>query len=129
MIKYRPVRGSLLDAMSAHRDFLTVQDMFEWIVEHYASISCGPAPFDVSDLVLGDTVVNDRRIGWVDTRAVCVKRWLSITYEHPACIGHCASVFEMPSDFSWLPEHMRSYAMERALKHFSPSQENGGEQK
>lgn len=123
---FRPHRGSLYESMLGRFCRSSYESMLEGIVIQYRD-SDGDAPFGVSDIIVEDDCISDERIGWKDCRAVCVRFYYN-PLEHPVCIGHCASVFEMPSDFSWLPERMRPYAMERALKHFSPAQENGGEQ-
>ena len=92
MIKYRPHRGSLEDAMKEAREFETYEDM-KWHVLRELSIGGIIRPFDLDDIVIGDVLGDDDRIGWKNVRHVCVKRYGSDDYMklygNPLCIGWC----------------------------------------
>lgn len=92
MIKYRPHRGSLEDAMKEAREFETYEDM-KWHILREHSIGGIIRPFDLDDIVIGDVHGDDDRIGWKNVRYVCVKRYGSDDYMKlygcPQCIGMC----------------------------------------
>lgn len=90
MIKYRPQRGGLDEAMAEAREFATYEDMKQYIVQGYAEWN---HPFGVDDIVIGENIGNDDRIGWKNVRHVCTKRWGGHDYIQeygcPQCIGWC----------------------------------------
>ena len=94
MIKYRPHRGSLEDAMKEAREFETYEDMKQHVLrEHTIWNTDGVTLFDLDDIVIGDVLGDDGRIGWKNVRYVCVKRYGSDDYMKlygcPQCIGMC----------------------------------------
>ena len=93
MIIYRPHRGSLSDAMSEARVFANENEMKRWIVDDSAK-AFGEPLFLVDDIVIDEEAIVDARIGWNDTRYVCVKRYGSEVYSVPQCIGMCATDFQ-----------------------------------
>lgn len=94
MVIYRPHRGGLAEAMELAKEFDDFDAMKEYIVEQESKIvpEWG-APFSVDDIVISEESVDDKRIGWKDTRHVCVKRYYSedymAKYGSPQCIGVC----------------------------------------
>jgi len=80
--------------MEESREFETVEGMKQYIVEQHASLFNEP-PFTFDDIVIREESVEDPRIGWKDTRCVCVKRFLSKDFIKmcgaPQCIGFCAT--------------------------------------
>ncbi len=92
MIKYRPHRGALADAMSEAREFETVEQMKEFVAASFCMDGCKPA-FGVEDIVIGEMLGDDKRIGWKNVRHVCVKRYMNDDfmeiYGSPQCIGWC----------------------------------------
>lgn len=98
MIIYRPHRGGLAEAMSEAKEFDNVDSMKQYIVEQWTESLGGRKPFDVDDIVLDDETIDDDRIGWHDTRYVCIKRFGNEDYMEkygsPQCIGFCATDYE-----------------------------------
>lgn len=97
MIIYRPQRGGLLEAMKEAVEFENEEEMKKYIVEKALTIN-GQKPFDAEDIELDDRTYPDERIGWYDTRYVCVKRWgdkdyLKL-YGTSQAIGYCATQYE-----------------------------------
>lgn len=82
-IKYRPQRGCLEEAMRESREFASIEEMFTTI----ASESNGL--FNAEDLLIGADVINDERIGWKESRAICTKQYGDLRYDVPQCIGFC----------------------------------------
>lgn len=98
MIKYRPHRGSLSDAMKEARVFGNIDEMklFVWDSWNRWMDWCGVKEcgfFDLEDIVIGEVLGDDNRIGWKNVRHVCIKRfgdkdYMEI-YGSPQCIGWC----------------------------------------
>lgn len=84
VIKYRPQRGSLDEAMQESREFISIKEMFDTI----ASESNGL--FQTEDLIIDECTCKDERINWKESRMVCTKRFGDITYDVPQCIGFCS---------------------------------------
>ena len=84
MIKYRPHRGLLTDAMAEMKTFDTIDEMFAFIVQDWSGC------FNKEDLSISDNIGKDNRIDWKETRYVCTKRVCSEFYETPQCIGMCS---------------------------------------
>ena len=91
---YRPHRGGLAESMRLAQVFSSFDEMKEVIAASWASVCGTPPPFDKDDIVINDdSVVNDERTGWEDTKYVCVKRMYDEVYSVPQCIGMCATIF------------------------------------
>lgn len=71
MVKYRPHRGALCDAMAEMRIFDSVEDMFHYIVEDWKAYG---NPFDIGDLTITCDEGKDERINWKEGRYVCTRR-------------------------------------------------------
>lgn len=82
MVKYRPHRELLADAMREARLFATVEEMYEWIASEGW---CSP-----EDLSISENRGKDSRIDWEETRYVCTKRMGTEVYDVPQCIGMCS---------------------------------------
>lgn len=89
MIKYRPHRGTLADAMSEEREFNTLDEMYEHIANVWNSWSIVEL-FTKEDLIVSDDFGKDSRIDWKETRYVCTKRMGHTVYDDPQCIGMCS---------------------------------------
>lgn len=88
LIKYRPHRGLLADAMAEAKEFNTIDDMIDFIVgEHNFK---GRSAFDRDDVVIDEPHGDDDRIGWKNVRHICVKRYYDEIYDTPQCIGMCS---------------------------------------
>lgn len=85
MIIFRPHRGSLADALSEAKEFNSEEEMKQYIVDDWQGY------FSFDDIVIDDKSINDDRIGWVDTRYVCTKRFGDKVNDIPQCIGMCAT--------------------------------------
>ena len=92
MIKYRPQRGSLSSALKDEQIFNTMDDMKQYVYEEWRR-ACdflgGKPPFKPEDIVIGEILGDDNRIGWKNVRHVCIKRLLGDVYKTPQCIGWC----------------------------------------
>ena len=92
MIKYRPHRGSLGEAMKEAREFETTEEMKKFIMNDLNNSGFGKL-FDINDIVIGDVLGDDDRIGWKNVRHVCIKRIGDAdymkAYGSPQCIGWC----------------------------------------
>ena len=82
-IKYRPHRLLLSEAMSEYREF----DSVEGLIEHVVNNNHGM--ISAEDVVIGQVIGDDHRIGWNNCRHVLVKRFGGETYDIPQCIGWC----------------------------------------
>lgn len=83
MIKYRPHKGSLADAMAEYREFDSIAKMLKHIesqLNGYVS---------TSDIVIGEAHGKDERVGWNSWRYVCTVRFGDERYLIPQCIGTC----------------------------------------
>lgn len=87
MVKYRPHRGSLSDAMSVSKEFDTVDQMLKYIVAEW---NRGIDAFDISDLSITEDYGKDKRIDWKENRYVCTRRICEDKYDIPQCIGMCS---------------------------------------
>ena len=86
LIFYRPHRRSLTEALQELEIFTSVDEMFDFIVEHQPFDDV----FDKSDLSIGEDIGPDERIGWSETRYILTKRCCSKIYDTPQCIGMCS---------------------------------------
>lgn len=89
MIKYRPHKGELDEAMENSRTFNTLEEMYRYIVSDWNSQGFGVL-FKEEDLSITENMGNDTRIDWKENRYVCTKRMGTEIYETPQCIGMCS---------------------------------------
>ena len=61
MIKYRPHRGMLEDAIKESREFPTLDDMFEHVVKEWNQSGFGQL-FTKADLIVSESHVADKRV-------------------------------------------------------------------
>ena len=92
MIIYRPHRSTLSQAMSEAKEFDNEDDMKNYILKDWDGL------FSFDDIVIDDKSVKDDRIGWNDSRYVCMKRcgkndYIKL-YGVPRCIGMCATDYK-----------------------------------
>ena len=91
MIKYRPHRGSLAISMQFAREFETIEEMKTCIL--FENTFSGIRMFDRDDIVIGDIIGADERIGWKNFRYVMTKRYHNEDYMKeygfPQVIGMC----------------------------------------
>ncbi|MBP0064980.1 hypothetical protein JYQ78_17580 [Anaerobutyricum hallii] len=83
MIKYRPHRGSLAEAMNEMKIFNSKEDMFKAIVINWNGF------ISYEDLSISEDSGKDNRIDWKETRYVCTKRIGDEVYDVLQCIGMC----------------------------------------
>lgn len=98
MIKYRPHRGLLDDAMAEMKTFNTLDEMFEYIVQDCYGYLCK------EDLSVSEDFGKDSRIDWKETRHVCTSRFGAAVYNVPICIGMCSieDIINKERDTDWL---------------------------
>lgn len=84
MIKYRPHRRFLDEAMAEMKTFDTIDEMFTFVVQDWSGC------LSKEDLSISDDIGKDRRIDWKETRYVCTKRIGSDFFDTPQCIGMCS---------------------------------------
>lgn len=90
MIVYRHHRGSLDEAMKTARTFENEKEMIQNICDDLNAVI--PNMVSESDIVIGDIIGDDDRIGWKNVRHVLAKRFGPENYVHPQCIGFCAKI-------------------------------------
>lgn len=94
MVIYRPHRGLLAVAMAEAREFHNFEEMKRYIYEQAEEFN-GVKAFEIEDIVIDDDKCEDWRIGWNDTRHVCINRYFGENfidnYGAPQCIGQCAT--------------------------------------
>ncbi len=84
MIKFRPHRDGLSEAMNEMEIFDSKEDMFNTIVINWDGF------ISYEDLSISEDYGKDNRIDWKETRYVCTKRIGNETYDVPQCIGICS---------------------------------------
>lgn len=85
MFRYRPHRGTLEDAMKEAKEFITMDQMFDYIVN--------TDPFHLlkkEDLSISENLGKDDRIDWSECRNVLTKRYGKDVYDTPQAIGWCS---------------------------------------
>lgn len=83
MFKYRPHRGSLDKSMKEEKGFVTMDQMFDYIVK--------TDPLHIlqkEDLYISEDQGKDDRIDWSESRNVMAKRYGKNDYPQP--IGWCS---------------------------------------
>ena len=97
MIIYRPHRGSLIDAMKEAKEFETLDEMKDYIVDDWDGF------IKKDDIVLSEETHDDNRIGWKNVKHVCTKGILEYDgtykdyiklYNTPQCIGMCSEEYQ-----------------------------------
>lgn len=86
MIIFREQKGSLAESLAEAKEFKNVEEMKKYIVDKFAILSFF---ITADDIVIGDTTINDYRIGWEDSRNVCIMNNCS-----KSCIGICATQYK-----------------------------------
>ena len=84
MIKYRPHRRTLGEAMAEEQSFETEEQMLKYVADQWDGV------FTKEDLVIGEDIGKDNRIDWRETRYVCTRRFGDVEYDVPQCIGMCS---------------------------------------
>lgn len=78
--------------MQESKEFYSIDEMKEYVHQQH-TILFGKEPFNLDDIVIGDALGDDDRIGWKNVRHVCVKRYFGDDYIKkygcPQCIGWC----------------------------------------
>lgn len=85
MFRYRPHRGSFEDSMREAKEFITMDQMFDYIVN--------TDPFHLlqkEDLSISENLGKDNRIDWSECRNVLTKRYGKDVYDTPQAIGWCS---------------------------------------
>jgi hypothetical protein len=103
-IIFRPHKHTLDEAMKEAREFDSVDEMKQFIVEYYSHK--GPS-FSVDDLIINDEseIENDKN-GWKDEKYVCTKRWKEEVYETPQCVGMCATIYPSLNPIIFRPHRL-----------------------
>ena len=87
MIKYRPQRGGLSEAMAEAREFESYDDMFDFVCKDWNGW------VKKEDIVLTDPFGDDDRIGWKNVRHICIAKLGNEDYiekyGNPQCIAWC----------------------------------------
>lgn len=83
MIKYRPHRGSLDEAMKEMKTFKNIANM----LKHIEKESDGAV--SSSDIIISESFGKDERIYWNSWRYVLTKRYGNEKYDTPQAIGMC----------------------------------------
>lgn len=88
LIKYRPNRPTLAEALADAKEFNTIDEMYDYVVSTWklGDIEC----LSKEDLSIAENLGKDERCGWKETRYVCTTRILFDKYKTPQCIGMCS---------------------------------------
>ena len=86
MIKYRPQRGGLAEAMAEMKTFETVEEMKKYVSE----TSDDWYKIRIEDISLGQPHGDDWRIGWRNVRYVLAGKLGEEVYDPPLAIGYCS---------------------------------------
>ena len=93
MIIFRPHKGSLSEAMKYAKEFNNEQEMKEYIATDWQGY------FSVEDIVIGENIGDDERIGWKNVHYVGSKRFGDedniALYGTPQCVGMCSTEYTM----------------------------------
>lgn len=89
MVKYRPHKGNLGEAIEKTIEFKSIEEMFSHIVKEWENWN-GKTVFEICDLSLSEDLGKDKRTDWKETRHVCTKRIGEDIYTIPQCIGMCS---------------------------------------
>lgn len=89
MVKFRPHKGSLSEAMGKEIEFESIEEMLAYIVDDWRNWN-GKDVFEIGDLSLSEDKGKDTRIYWKETRYICTKRMGEEMYDIPQCIGMCS---------------------------------------
>ncbi len=81
-IVYRPVGGGLAEAMGRTKQFDTIKEMFEFLVEQHNHA------FEINNLYIS-YYGYDSRIDW-DTYLITTTRYGRDKYDTPQATGYCA---------------------------------------
>ena len=84
MVKYRPHRGGLAEAMAEAREFETLEEMIAYICAEDDFFKIRP-----EDIIVGEPHGHDLRVNWMNIRMVTTKRINDTVYDPPAAIGFC----------------------------------------
>lgn len=87
MIKYRPHRSTLSEAMKEAKEFNTVDEMYDYIVSNW---NMDEKLITKENLSIGEKLGKDTRIGWKETRYVFINRIGNEIFSDPQCIGMCS---------------------------------------
>lgn len=85
MVKYRPHRGGLVEAMAEAKEFKTVEEMIAHICAEDDFFKICP-----EDVIIGEPEGHDLRVNWMNVRIVATKKINNTIYEPPAAIGLCS---------------------------------------
>ena len=89
MIRYRPHRELLEEAMAEMKTFETLDEMKQHIISSWNVLDTDIPCFYPEDIVIRELNIDDDRIGWKNVCYVCVKRLYNEHYDTPQCIGMC----------------------------------------
>lgn len=84
MIKYRPQRYWLDEAMKEYKTFETVETMFAYVVKQNEGY------FTKEDLTISKDYGPDKRIDWKETRMILTSHYGPESYDNPIPIGWCS---------------------------------------
>ena len=87
MILYRPHRGGLAESMAECRRFENIDQMKKHVVEEWSFD--GYEMMAEDDIIIGEVLGDDNRVGWKNVRYVLTKRFGKDICAHPQCVGMC----------------------------------------
>lgn len=94
MILFRPIKGSLSEAMQLVKEFETENDMKDYISKRW-----GGDYISFDDIIIDDKSFDESdRNGWKNTKYVLTKTMgdtdCIAEYGVPQCIGYCATEYD-----------------------------------
>lgn len=88
MVKYRPQRGSLSESVKNQREFNNLDEMCDHVLSIWNKSDMRLIGKD--DMEISKDFGPDERVGWKETRYICIKRMGDQKYDPPQCIGYCS---------------------------------------
>lgn len=94
-ILYRPHCGGLQESMNRMREFESIELMKEFACNELNLPFDRPLFVTPDDIIIGENIGPDPRIGWKETRYVLTKRFGAQHFDdYPQAIGFCQIIQE-----------------------------------
>ena len=84
MVRYRPHRGGLAEAMAEAKEFGSLAEMIDYICAEDDFFKIMP-----DDIIISEPHGHDLRVNWMNVRMVTTKKINNTVYDPPAAIGFC----------------------------------------
>lgn len=99
MFKYRPLRNTLEESINESKEFITMDQMFDFVVYEYKNMGI---IIDKNDISISDVIGKDIYVtNWSEKRKLISSKINNQTYDIPQTLGYCSM-----EDCN-LPEYMK----------------------